>query len=254
MTVILPTYRVAYTPIPKVACSSIKRALYEVMFGTPYHPRHLRVRLAGGRVHGVFPSRKFDSEAFARLDGYWKFAVVRDPASRIISTWADKVMGREGLARSAMPRGRTSRSLALRMRAGIRRMVQRGRVAQTLPLKPTLDDFVLRLDAYQAGFYVIEEHTRPAAYYLGPDLSAHDAIYRIEDLDEMQAALSARLGRRFDLPRVNASHNRLKPTVDDLSDEAFNALMEQLAPEYELLAAYYPRPSRTANHKNRTGA
>ena len=253
MTVILPTYRVAYTPIPKVACSSIKRALYEVKFGAPYHPRHLRVRLAGGRVHGVFPSRKFDSAAFARLDGYWKFAVVRDPAARIISTWADKVMGREGLARAQSPRGRSLRSLALRLRARGGRMLQRGRVAQTLPLKPSLDDFVLRLDAYQAGFHVIEEHTRPAAYYLGPDLSAHDAIYRIEDLDEMQTELSARLGRRFDLPRVNASHNRLKPTVDDLSDQAFSALMARLAPEYALLAAYYPRPSRPATHMNHTG-
>lgn len=254
MTVTLPTYRVAYTPIPKVACSSIKRALYEVKFGQAYDPRHLRVRLAGGRVHGVFPSRKFDPAAFGRLDGYWKFAVVRDPASRIISAWSDKVMGREGLAKSELPPVTSLRSLGLRLRAGARRMMRRGRVARTLPLRPTLDEFVLRLDAYQAGFHVIEEHTRPAAYYLGPDLSVHDAIYRIEELDDMQAALTARLGRRFNLPRVNTATKRLKPTVNDLSESAFNALMERLAPEYALLAAYYPRPDRSANPMNRTGA
>lgn len=254
MTVTLPAYRIAYTPIPKVACSSIKRAFYEVKYGEPYDPRHLRVRLRGGRVHGVFPSTPFDPRAFAGLDGWWTFAVVRDPAARILSTWADKVMGREGLRKTEMPHVRDLRSLGLRLRGEVRRMTRRGRVARTLPLRPTLDEFVLRLDAYQAGFRVIEEHTRPAGYYLGPDLSVHAAIYRIEELAKLEEALSARLGQRIEFPKVNVSNKGLKPTVDDLSDVAFQALMDRLAPEYELLAAYYPRPTRPANDMNQTGA
>jgi Sulfotransferase family len=254
MTVALSTYRVAYTPIPKVACSSIKRAFYELKYGEAYDPHHLRVRLAGGRVHGVFPSTKFDPAEFARLGDYWKFSVVRDPASRIISTWSDKVMGRDGLAQSELPRGRDLRSVALRLRGRLRRLGRRGRVAGELSLRPSLNDFVLRLDAYQAGFHVIEEHTRPAGYYLGPDLSVYDAIFRIDQLDALADALSARLGRRFDLPRVNVSHKRRKLTVDDLSDDAFDALMERLAPEYELLAAYFPRPGRPGQELKRTGA
>lgn len=254
MTVTLPTYRIAYTPIPKVACSSIKRAVYEVKFGEAYSPRHLRVRLKGGRVHGVFPSKRFDAGEVARLEGYWHFAVVRDPAARIISTWSDKVMGREGLREAEMPPVRDLRSFGLRTRHALRRMTGRGRVARTLPLHPTLDEFVTRLDAYQAGFHVIEEHTRPAGYYLGSDLSIYDRIYRLEDLDALQDELSARIGRRIDFPRVNITRKGRKLTVDDLSDDAFTTLMDRLAPDYALLAAYYPRPTRPAPEQTKTGA
>lgn len=246
MTLTLPAYRLAYTPIPKVACSSIKRAVYELMFGEPFSPSHLRVRLKGGRVHGVLPSLPFDAGAFAKLEGFWTFAVIRDPAERILSVWADKVAGGKTGPRLAVPAPRNPvRNAALKLREARHRRRNAGTVGD-LPLEPSLDDFVLHLDAYRAGFQVIEHHTQPMAWHLGPDLAAYDAVYRLNEIDALQQALSERVGRPVTIPHVNASKAKLKPRLDQLSDEAFTALMDRLASDYALLSRYFDRPSRPA--------
>ncbi len=244
MTIALSKYRLAYTPIPKVACTSIKRTFYQLKYGEPPNRKHLRLWLKGGRVHGVFPSKPFDPSYFARLEGYWKFAVVRDPAARILSVYSNKVTAKQGFELVDRPKVQNLRSMGIRMRAWLYQIRYGSDVRCELSLQPTLDEFVLKLDAYRASFQVIQSHTNPASYYLGNDLSVYDAIFRISEIGALEQELSARVGRPVRIPHVNLSTGR-KLTVNDLSKEAFDALMDRLAPEYELLADYFPRPSQS---------
>jgi Sulfotransferase family len=245
MALAIPAYKLAYTPIPKVACTSIKRAWYALANGHPFTRRSLRGRLAGGSIHRVYRSTGFDAAEMARLADHWKVAVVRDPAARILSAYSSKVSRRDFLTKHARDRRSPFGPLRARMRGD-------GPLPADLPLRPGLDEFVLRLDDYRAAFGVIRNHTQPSGYYLGADLSAFDAIYRIDQIDDMAAEVSARSGQTFRVPKENTSPDVLKATVDDLSPEAFATLMERLAPDYELLAEFFPRPTRPAE-LNHTG-
>ncbi|GKY86153.1 sulfotransferase family 2 domain-containing protein [Sinisalibacter aestuarii] len=245
MALVIPAYKLAYTPIPKVACTSIKRAWYALANGRPFDRRSLRGRLARGSIHRVYRSAGFDPAQMARLKDYWKVAVVRDPASRILSAYSSKVLKRDFLTAHAGDRGGIFGGLRARMRGD-------GSLPADLPLRPSADEFVTRLDEYRTAFGVIRSHTHPISYYLGADLSAFDAIYRIDQIDDMASEVSARSGQRFRVPNSNASSDVLKVTVNDLSPKAFATLMARLAPDYDLLAEFYPRPARTAD-MNQTG-
>jgi len=238
MAAAIQAYHLAYQPIPKVACTSLKQAWFGLEFGAPYAKAHPRVRRARGSVHRIYPSRRFKAREFARLADYWTFAVVRDPAQRVLSAYSSKVLKRDMLTRHAAER----RGAMGRVRSALR---GDRRAARDLPLRPALDQFVLRLDEYRAAFGVIRDHTQPAGYYLGTDLSVFDEVFAIEDMPRLEAEISARSGKPFHVPERNKSPDALKVTVSDLSPEAFDSLMDRLAPEYELLARFYTPPSRT---------
>lgn len=71
--------RWAYVPIPKVACTSIQRAL-EYHFGLDPSPS----------VHGREWPEMCRVDALAGINGVLPFVFVRHPVRRLISVWAEK--------------------------------------------------------------------------------------------------------------------------------------------------------------------
>lgn len=243
----VPTYDLVYAPVPKTGCTSLKRALYRLEHGVDYAgtaPDGTEATL-----HEAFPSHPFDARDFAQVETPWLFAVVRDPAERVLSTWSERVMGT----------GRLEQVNARREGTGITRILRRVTggtgAANVLDPRPTLDQFVLNLDHYADAYPgAVGHHVQSVDWFLGPDLSIYDRIYRLDEMEQLQTDLRDRTGQAdFTIGRNNASPEAYKATLDDLSDIAFDTLMTRLAPEYDLLKDWFERPRRDNRNTQQTG-
>ena len=106
-TIVLPEHRVLFVPVPKAAWTSILRMLLRPagltpeMFSTSYKPEvTLDMAIHDKRVWGQ-AGRTLESlpdEVRVRAlteDGWFRFSVVRDPATRLWSAWQCKLLLRE---------------------------------------------------------------------------------------------------------------------------------------------------------------
>ena len=106
-TIVLPEYRVLFVPVPKSAWTSVLRLLLgpagltpqsfldttkpEVTLATAIHATYVwrRAGLALGSVPDDVRDRALTE------DGWFRFSVVRDPATRLWSAWQSKLLLRE---------------------------------------------------------------------------------------------------------------------------------------------------------------
>lgn len=176
----------AYCPIPKNACSSVKHALLA----------ELKIDLAGQLLHDRLPTpgnwqvepgelrRLPDSPtpSVHRLPGAFAFAVVRHPLDRLVSAFADKVLhGAPGL---------TPDWYALRH----------------------FPDFVHRIVSTPPE--ALNEHMRPQSCFLGR--LPFDGFLRFERLQEDWRLVQERTGCKQPLVKRNASkHQAYRDYFDD---------------------------------------
>jgi hypothetical protein len=85
--IVLAPYRAVYVETPKVACTSIKTALAEIL--------GISLRSTGGDPHYVeWPTAARSSSHSGRLfPGLFTFAFVRNPWDRLVSCYRDKIRG-----------------------------------------------------------------------------------------------------------------------------------------------------------------
>lgn len=205
MVVILEPHRIAYFPIPKVANTSIRGALLAAVGDEAFHN-------SGNR--GMSPLLR----RLAR--GCWKFAVVRDPLARALSGYGNRVVHHRDIRRAPV-----SRTL-LKLRG--------------LPPEPDLDTFFSHLQSYMAVNDRVRRHMLLQRRYLGGDLGYFDRIYRIEEVPQLAADLSERLGTEVTIGREQTGGPKFRRA--DLSARAESVLRDYLAPDYGLLSEYYRAP------------
>ena len=85
--ILLAPYHAVYVETPKVACTSIKTALAEIL--------GISLRATGGDPHGVeWPTVERSSSHSGRFfPGLFTFAFVRNPWDRLVSCYRDKMRG-----------------------------------------------------------------------------------------------------------------------------------------------------------------
>lgn len=218
MVMVSATHKLAFFPVPKVACTTLKRVIYRVENGHAFRmDKH-----DGKTIQLCYPTADFAQHQLDALQDHWKFAVVRDPAKRIISAYTNKIRAWSVRFSKALEQG--NRRDALR--------------ADGIEAEPTLDAFLLNLAAYRRHFAPVRHHTDAHTVFLGNDLSAFDKVFRIEEMEDLRAELSRRLGHDVKFPKANPSTSRAEPQTQAARD----ALMEFVAPDYAFLSRFYPRP------------
>lgn len=85
MPIILPEHKIAYYPTPKVGCSSVKSALYELAHGKPHEGTPEKPW-----VHDHYISSEY--ERLEQPDSFYKFCIVRDPIDRLASAYLNRVV------------------------------------------------------------------------------------------------------------------------------------------------------------------
>lgn len=214
LVIALNAPKIAYQPLPKAACTSVKQALAQIDPEAEAEAAHGLTA-----AHDRYPTTRFRPRAWAKQAqaGAWRFCVVRDPAVRLMSSYTDLVLGRDALCHS--PRLRRS----------------------TLPLQPDADTFFANLALYRANSSLVKHHVLGAEHFLGPDLARdYDRVFRTSELAELAAALSWRAGRPVRMPRSNRSEGRL--SLHDLGGHAIDAIRPLLEEEYALLSGFYENP------------
>ncbi|MEM8871799.1 MAG: sulfotransferase family 2 domain-containing protein [Pseudomonadota bacterium] len=205
MVVVLRSHKIAYFPIPKVANTSIKLGLQAAV------PEQDFMNIGNKRMSAT---------AREAAMGCYKVAVVREPLSRMLSAYGNRVMDERDIDRS-----RATKFL-LRIL---------GRSAA-----PDINEFFLNLPTYMRTNDRIRRHLMLQKQYLGTDLGYFDRIYRLDEIDVLAQDLSRRIGTTVTFGRHQTSGPKYR--ADDLSAAAQSAVLHYLEPDYRLLSAYFPLP------------
>ena len=216
MPVFLEQFGVAYFAIPKIASTSIKRALFEVETGEPY----VRLKEHKNGVHSIYPTHHTTKADWKHAEPMWKFAVFRDPVKRILSAYTNRVADHRDLRKAPNARWK-SRLLRI-------------------SLDPDMEEFVTYLPRYMMLSGVVRHHLEGYANFVGSDLSRLDAVYRQEELAPLETELAERIGRPVPLPRFQTS--TAKSGFADLAPRAQRALLRFTAPDYALMNGMYEPP------------
>lgn len=164
-TLVFREYKIAYIPIPKSACSSIKYALLPLIGVKPD-----TVPL----IHAFdgFETWRFDQIA-SEIDSQWfVFTVVRNPIDRAMSAWRDKLRSEEKIT-SIMKR-------------------------QGMKVGDTFDRFIHIASLWPTKS--LDEHILPQSMILFHAQGFPVRTYRFEELDEAWMEISAEITRRSGIP------------------------------------------------------
>jgi len=204
-----------YIPITKCACTSVKRALYELEHQRPYQPTP-DSESNGLSIHGFYNQREDLWTSVARLrsmQGVVRFAVVRDPVEKLVSCYRHRVVGQGCLHR-----------------------VQRAVNRRGLPLDPDINTFCLNLPGYRKASGSIRHHSRHQSDFLGGTLDYLDRIFPLERLEQLQEMLSEKFPGTV-IPKENSSSG--ESGLADLTEEALNAAIGYYRKDYKLLQDLY---------------
>ena len=170
-------FRYFYVPVPKVASSTLLEMFYAVE-GLPIPERLPGIPDRHSRGPGSLPrlaSLREDEQHTVLSDpSYLRFAVVRNPFTRVVAAWFNKIWLQSGDQ--------------LHIQQEISQWVGR---SPNDP--PTFGEFVSWIVDTQAP-HACDEHWRPMVHLLGHDQVNYNLIGRIEQLPSSLAPLAPRLG------------------------------------------------------------
>ena len=216
MPIVLARYPIVYHATPKVACTSIKLALYELEHGKQFEPH----RDKSGAVKYIHACWQDGTPYFVPAStrrSYFKFAVVRDPIERFLSAFANRVIYYGELSEKYLQR-------------------LKGELVGLKP-NPTLSEFISDFVRYRAASWHIRHHTDPQMHFIGKQLSYYDRIFRFAELAKIPDALHAAVGARITLPHEQSGGPRI--SVSELRVDERRRISEFYADDYRLLADFY---------------
>lgn len=209
--ILLAQWSLGYVPIPKVACTSIKEALFRLGTGGKFSPE---VAAGDAHVHSYFDRRSCDISAAKR-----RLVVVRDPIQRFLSGYSNRVVHHKELSQEYVQRQPAWKDLDL----------------QDFVFDPDINEFVDRLDIYRQ-ISTIDHHFRPMSEFL-PPLSSFDKVYRFEALDEFCHDVAFWTDSPFELGHMQRGGPKLTAAV--LSPSSLRKLLDFYAADYDMLAGLY---------------
>ncbi|WP_162784801.1 sulfotransferase family 2 domain-containing protein [Paracoccus suum] len=208
MAIIVDKYKLAYLPVPKIACTSLKEVFYRIENDHDFVPA---VRNSGMfHIHHFYPTPPFRTVPRWRMKEHYRFCVVRDPIKRLLSCYSNRV--------------RHHRELAARHLSA--EAVAAGAIAD-----PDLETFVERLEVYRKHSGQILHHSDPQVVFLGPDVGYFSRVFQMNELDQLTAELRERTGLALELPHSQSGGPKLSP--GDLSVAARDKLLRFYRADYD---------------------
>lgn len=219
--IFLARWSIGYQAIPKVACTSIKEAIFRLVMMEPFSQA-----VGGGaaHIHSYFDQREQD---VTQAD--WRFLVIRDPVQRFLSGYSNRVLHHRELSRDYL--ARLASSLGLNM--------------DNFPFDPSLDEFVEKFDFY-CRVPTIRHHFRPIGEFVAP-LSAFSRVYAFEELSVLAEDISNRTGQDFSIPHSQRGGQKLRR--EQVSPSTMKRLLDIYSGDYDILRDYYSPPSISAAYK-----
>lgn len=201
-----------YFPVPKNAGTSLRNCLFEIENGWPY-----REMIINGKPLELFQllGSPGPFQPAPEWSGFLKIAVVRDPISRLISAYKNRVLFFRQISKADF---------------------EIYKVPSSLSKEPDLNTFIEYLPEYRK-IPAIAHHTNSQAYFLGDDIGYFDRIFRFEQLQEIETFLSDRINAPVRLPELRTEGPKIK--ASSLSGEMRLRAIEYYRADYTLLKDYY---------------
>jgi len=210
--ILLPKRSIGYHPIPKTACTSIKRALYKLRTGKNFSREEL-----GMQVHDYFNKKATDI-----TEAKFKFIVIRDPIKRFLSGYSNRVISQKALSKEKLETIIQGKQLIAK---------------NAIPLDPSLSDFIKYINSYET-IPVIKHHIDPVTTFFDEGLDFFDKIYKIEETEKLEIDISQKYHVKFVLPRAQRSK---KISVASLSKNEMEFLLDRFTKDYNLMTGYYSK-------------
>ncbi len=219
MAVALSRHNLAYFPIPKTACTSIKMMMFELEHGRKFEMYEKDGVLM--HIHNAaYSTPKFLETDLTSLASMQRIAVVRDPVKRMLSAYSNRVNFHGELSESHI---NTDLAQALGVHPN-----------------PSADHFFNNIEKFRILSPSIHHHTDPVNVFLGPDLHYFHRVFRLENLDEFVKFVSVQTEHTVHLGREQVGGEKL--VFQDLGARAQRSLLEYTYAEYALLRGYYVPP------------
>jgi len=204
-------HKLAFFPMPKVACTSISYLLYEIINGTSHE---------SGNIHSYFKAGSAELN-LDRYADYFKFVVVRDPVERFISGFRNRVLYHQEIDVIAPP-------------------------SESSAIAQDINAFALNIRAQITDAKSSMIHFETQRQRLGEDLGIFDHVSTIKEIPELVQELSKRTGRKLTMGHYQTGGPKLG--LEDISDKALDHLIEFYQPDYDLLSDYYSPDSIREKH------
>ena len=214
MGVHLYKHKFSYMSVPKVACTSLKHFFFEIENGFPFSPyktngKHRDIHNAG------YPSRVYEREVHPQMKDHWKVAVVRDPVDRLLSCYANRVLGYKCLSNIAIS--------------------EEDREAGVVP-DPDLKTFIGLFWRYRQISHEIYHHALPMVSYLGNDPKYYDVIYPISEVGRLAEDVAAKVGTVPALKRMQTSGTKIDRTM--LNERQIEKVKRIFAKDYDIYGQF----------------
>ncbi len=215
MAVILDKHKIFYGAVPKTACSSLKLAFFELENGFPFKPfvSNGRSRHIHNSGYATLPRAKYPEE---RIKDYFRVAMVREPISRFLSAYGNRVIAHKELSMYKAEEGLTQANLEP---------------------TPDLDLYIERFHEYRRAHPSILHHTRPSAFFLGTDASYFTKLYTPADMDQFVADIAERTGTTMTVGRAQTGGPKFK--VDDLTRKQQNKIKKLYKEDYKTFGKFF---------------
>lgn len=213
--IFLARWAIGYQSIPKVACTSLKEALFRLATGESFGDRK---RPGGGYIHDYFFRHEQDITQAA-----WRFVVVRDPIERFLSGFSNRVLHYRELSKSYLS--------SLPDKAGMD--------LESFPANPSLDQFIANFDFY-CKVPTIRHHFSPISTFVAP-LESYSRVYAFHEIDALAVDISQRTGQEFSIPHSQQGGPKLK--LDRVKPGSLRKLIQIYESDYEMLKHLYQPPS-----------
>ncbi|WP_299486052.1 sulfotransferase family 2 domain-containing protein [Acaryochloris sp. IP29b_bin.137] len=209
--VLVPGHKIAYWPVPKNACTSLKYAFYALRTGMEFIPLKVGCRYIY-HIHRIFPSRPF--KAIPLASDWVKLAIVRDPLERLVSSYCNRVLYHSDLARHQL-------------------QLQ----AKNLKRCPSFPEFVENLDMYRAISKSIRYHTNPQVEFLGHDPSYFDVLISVKELKDLPNRIGLPALR---LPKKQDGGREYKAVATSSIDSELRAkILNDFREDYEVFGEFF---------------
>lgn len=215
---------VAYFPLPKAACTSIKLALYQLENGVNYDNKKYQMH-----VHDYWTRKLRPLNDYSR-----KVIIIRDPIERFLSAYSNRVLDHGELNRNAIKNDCPW-------------------LLNKLPhFKPNIDQFIRYFEYYRL-VPVIEHHCQPLVSYINNDLSQFTDIFPLEQIKEFESFISNITNVELTLSKAHVGKNKI--TLANLTEEHLDILFELFNEDYKLLEPWYSKENlikkwKLANYDN----
>ena len=207
------TYSIGYLPLPKIANTSIKHAIFEIESQTRYNPTNFE----GQYIHDYFRDRKTPID-----DAAFRFVVIRDPIKRFLSAYSNRVIHHHELS-GAVIQASSENQLSSEINP------------EKFSADPTLSNFIENLVIYQKIPSILT-HTCPQSTLIH-NLGIFSKVYKIEALSELEDDLSKITHKpiRF----RNAQSEGPKFELGSLDSKQLEKLRLYYQEDYRLLQPWY---------------